>query len=191
MMKRRTQAKQNGSALIVGLVILTAITMGAMVAMQRSGVQIRMVSNLQHEQELSNAAMSTLNYLYDKMESNGTLQNAILTKAETLYRESLTPDPATGESSSPSFDPFSTYPNSLTVPEFEAKSIARNGITAEIQSLPSPSGNNFYLKGKGGCGSGCSVIHTAITVQVNSKNNVMTSSQEIGARRLTPGGTNQ
>lgn len=175
----------------MGLVILTAITLGAMVAMQRSTVQLKMVSNLQHKQELSSAAMSTSSYLFTAMENNTALQNLLLIEAETRYRNSLTPDPLSGESSEPSFPPFETFPERLVKPQFEARSISAAGPAATMQYLPSPPGNNFYLKGKGGCGSGCSTLHAAINVSVTSKNNLITSQQEIGVRRLTPGGVNQ
>jgi type II secretory pathway pseudopilin PulG len=52
---------QQGSALLVSLVILTVITLGAIVAMQRSTLQLRMVGNMQMQQNLFNAAQDDLN----------------------------------------------------------------------------------------------------------------------------------
>lgn len=175
----------------MGLVILTVITLGAMVAMQRSTVQLKMVSNLQHKQELNSAAMSTTSYFYTTMENNTALQNLLLIEAETRYRDSLTPDPVSGTAPDPSFQPFKVFPQQFVQPQFKAKSISAAGPVASMQYLPSPPGNNFYLKGKGGCGSGCSSLHAAINVSVTSKNNLLTARQEIGVRRLTPGGVNQ
>lgn len=51
---------QRGSALVMGLVVLTMITVTAMVAMQRSTLQLRMVGSMQRDQQVFNA---TFNYL--------------------------------------------------------------------------------------------------------------------------------
>lgn len=180
--------KNRGSALIISLIILNVITLGAMVAIQRSTVQIRMISNLQHQQEIHNATLGTLNYLYDQLENNTLLQNQVIIKAETLYQQSLE---STGENSiDPKYDPFAAFA-ALTQPTFQSKSIKQDGISAKVRSLPSPAGAQFYLKGKGGCGNGCSVRHAAINVTTVSKNDTITRSQEIGVRRLAPGGTAQ
>src|SRR5690554_7982370 len=77
--------KQQGSALLVSLVILTVITMGAMVALERSGIQIRMVRNLQHQHELENAAMSTLNSIYTQMLNDTDAQRNILVKTDNQF----------------------------------------------------------------------------------------------------------
>lgn len=184
-----SQMQQRGSALIVSLVILTAITLGAMVAMQRSTVQIRMVSNLQHQQEISNAALGTLNYLFSKMMNNGVLQKNVLIEAEARYKASLVED-ANGVKPAATFDPFAEFQSALSPrPDFKAKSISSNNTT--IQNLPVPDGSHFYLKGKGGCGSGCSVTHAAINSVVTAKNGMTRSEQEIGVRRLVPNISNQ
>lgn len=185
---KTSRLQQRGSALIVSLVILTAITLGAMVAMQRSTVQIRMVSNLQHQQEISNAALGTLNYLFARMLNDGAVQKKILIKAEEQYKASLLEDPA-NPAPSPTFDPFAEFAADLVLPDFKAKSISSNRTT--IQSLPMPEGSHFYLKGKGGCGSGCSVTHAAINSVVTAKNGMTRSEQEIGVRRLVPNISNQ
>lgn len=182
-MKSGCKKAENGSALIISLVILTAITMGAMVAMQRSSVQIRMVTNLQHEQEVDSAALSTLNYVYDSMVNKGALQTKILTTADNLYKQAL----ADGETAIPTFDPFTTFSSSMQQPSLNLKSVRDSDITTRIQALPVPAGSGFYLKGKAGCGSGCSVLHAAVITTAQSKNNVITSTQEYGIRRLTPG----
>ncbi len=183
-----SQMQQRGSALIVSLVILTAITLGAMVAMQRSTVQIRMVSNLQHQQEISNAALGTLNYLFSQMLNDGVLQKNVLIEAEARYKASLIED-ANGVKPAATFDPFIEFKGSLARPDFKAKSISRNNTT--IQNLPVPDGSHFYLKGKGGCGSGCSVMHAAINTTVTAKNGMTRNEQEIGVRRIIPGISNQ
>lgn len=52
--------RQHGSALIISLLILTVITVTAVVAMQRSTLQLKMVSSMQRSQAVFN---STFGYL--------------------------------------------------------------------------------------------------------------------------------
>lgn len=63
-----TELQQRGSALVISLVVLTAITMGAMVAMQRSTLQTRMIGNMQHQQAIFNATYSNINFFYQNLE---------------------------------------------------------------------------------------------------------------------------
>jgi Tfp pilus assembly protein PilX len=50
--------RQSGSALAISLVILTAITLISITSLQRSGIQTKIVANIQHQQQLFNAANS-------------------------------------------------------------------------------------------------------------------------------------
>ena len=170
--------KQQGSALLVSLVILTVITMGAMVALQRSGIQIRMLSNLQHQHELENAAMSTLNSIYTQMLNDTDVQRNILVKTDNQFTEA---EQDSSEDSQLAI--FTTFKDDITEPTFEAKSV--KSVTANIQKLPSPDGS-FYLKGTKGCGSGCAALHVAVDTNVKGKNNIAEINQEIGIRRLIP-----
>lgn len=76
-MKHYSLPRQRGSSLIISLVILTAITLGAMVAMQRSTVQIRMIGNLQQQQSMFNAAYGDISNLFTGLR-NGNTANRIL-----------------------------------------------------------------------------------------------------------------
>ncbi len=49
---------QSGSALAISLVILTAITLISISSLQRSGLQAKIVANIQHQEQLFNAAQS-------------------------------------------------------------------------------------------------------------------------------------
>ena len=46
---------QNGSVLLFSLIVLTVITLTAVVGMQRSTLQLRMLNSMQHHQEVYNA----------------------------------------------------------------------------------------------------------------------------------------
>jgi len=53
-----------GSALAIGLTILTAITLISVTALQRSGIQGRMVGSIQHKEQGFHAANSELEEIY-------------------------------------------------------------------------------------------------------------------------------
>lgn len=74
---RSAATQQRGSSLVFSLVILTAITLGAIVAMQRSTLQLRMIGNMQHQQAIFNDTMSDLNTLFDGLR-NANTANQIL-----------------------------------------------------------------------------------------------------------------
>lgn len=60
LMSFSASQQQSGSALIISLLILTVITVTAVVAMQRSTLQLKMVSSMQRSQAVFN---STFGYL--------------------------------------------------------------------------------------------------------------------------------
>ncbi|APR66184.1 MULTISPECIES: pilus assembly PilX family protein [Thalassolituus] len=53
--------RQQGSALIFSLIILTSITLGVIVSMQNSTLQLRMVNSMQHSQQVFSATYDYLN----------------------------------------------------------------------------------------------------------------------------------
>jgi hypothetical protein len=57
-------SSNKGSALAIGLVILTAITLVSVTSMQRSGIQGRMVGNIQHQEQGFHAANGELEEIY-------------------------------------------------------------------------------------------------------------------------------
>lgn len=54
-MQRQPLHSQQGSVLLLSLVLLTVITLTSVIGMQRSTTQIRMLNNMQHQQEVFNA----------------------------------------------------------------------------------------------------------------------------------------
>lgn len=56
-----------GSVLAISLVLLTAITLIALSSIQRSGLQTRMVANIQHVEILFNTALSDQNYWFSQL----------------------------------------------------------------------------------------------------------------------------
>jgi hypothetical protein len=63
---------QKGSALIVSLVLLTAITLISLSSMQRSGLQTRIVANLQHHEVLFQTALNEQEYWWGKLKKDSS-----------------------------------------------------------------------------------------------------------------------
>lgn len=57
-MKYQTVKKQSGAVLAISLVLLTAITVLAVISMQRAGLQTRITGNILHREMLFNSAMN-------------------------------------------------------------------------------------------------------------------------------------
>lgn len=60
----RTYTSNKGSTLAIGLTILTAITLVSVSSLQRSGIQGRMVGNIQHQEQGFHAANGELEEIY-------------------------------------------------------------------------------------------------------------------------------
>ena len=66
-----------GSVLALSLVILTAITLVSITAMQRSGLQGKMVGNIQHKEQAFHAANSQLEEIFDFYASQASAIKAL------------------------------------------------------------------------------------------------------------------
>lgn len=55
---RKIVQSQSGLALAISLVLLTAITIISITSLQRSGLQTKIIANIQHQEQLFNAAQS-------------------------------------------------------------------------------------------------------------------------------------
>lgn len=62
-----TTANQQGSALIVSLIMLTSVTFLAILSLQSSTTQIRIVSNLQIKEDVFHATSREQDHQYDKV----------------------------------------------------------------------------------------------------------------------------
>ncbi len=157
---------QRGSSLIFSLVILTAITLGAVVAMQRSTLQVRMVGNMQHQQNVFNAAQSDLSSLIDQLRNTDNADH-VLNKAIQ----------AENQTAGSIINPFS-QDNGLTQPT-APKNIKKPENALRVLSLPSSTPNS--LKAAEGSSSGTlAPYYFANHVEVNDKNDNVKSIQEIG-----------
>lgn len=165
---------QRGSALIISLVILTAITLGAIVAMQRSTLQVRMVGNMQHQQKVFNAAYSNLGGLMEQFRKESGL-TVILNDAVDAYH--MNPN-------GPGINPYATA-YGLTKP-----AIPENVSTVDNKLIafepPSANKNATSLKEMEGSSAATLVPYYFSSTAEASDNAGTTSKQQIGMYYLAP-----
>ncbi len=178
---------QRGSALILSLVILTAITLGALVAMERSSLQLKMVNNLQHSQDVENSVKGTLTYIYDILERNAPIQKAFIEAVNIAESNAVQGGAELGETRFPAFNISAVGGTSplLTAPVFNSPVLDSQPVTS-IRSIPTPLGYDDFLKGKMGCGAGCDLSLYASTSEATGRNKIISNSQEIGLQRIVP-----
>jgi hypothetical protein len=64
--------RQSGSVLAISLVLLTAITLVALMGLQRSGLQTKIIANLQHNENVFNIALSEVEFTYNHVQQDDT-----------------------------------------------------------------------------------------------------------------------
>src|SRR5690554_3080918 len=168
-------SSQRGSALIISLVILTAIILGAIVAMQRSTLQVRMVGNMQHQQKVFNAAYSDLSGLMDEFRSsNNSTLTTILNDAIVAYNADNTA----------TINPYATG-YGLTKPNSPDNVKA---VTNSLRSFEPPtSSSSASLKEMEGSSTGTLVpFYFASTAVAADTHDSVTSTQQIGLYYLAP-----
>lgn len=168
--------EQRGSALVISLVILTVITLGAVVAMQRSTLQIRMVGSLQHQQKVFNAATSDLGALLDQLRTADRVTE-VLNDAVIAYNANTGAiDPYALDDETPKYG--------LTKPA------APDNVQAVVNNLTSfepPGAHSYSLKATEGSSTGTLVpYYFASTASATDVNNSVNSTQQIGFYYLAP-----
>lgn len=166
--------KQRGSALIISLVILTAITLAAVIAMQRSTLQVRMVGNLQHQQTIFNAAYSNLGGLMEQLRQSGNTTD-ILNDAVTLYHQDPDAD---------GINPFATN-YALTAPQLPSNV---KSVTNTVKSFEPPTGSSaISLKEmEGSSGATFVPYYFTSTATADDDAQAVSSTQQIGFYFLAP-----
>lgn len=167
----RSVNSQQGSALIISLVILTAITIGAVVAMQRSTLQVRMVGNMQHQQNVFNAAQSDLSALIDQLRDPA---NASLTLNKSIQAEN--------QSAGSTIKPFTA--GGLTKPN-PPKNIKSPKNALRVTALPSDAVHSLKAK-EGSSGNTLVPYYFANIATAKDKNDNLSSTQELGFYYLAP-----
>lgn len=168
----QTFKKQQGSALIISLVILTAITLGAIVAMQRSTLQVRMVGSLQHQQKVFNAASSNLAGLLDELRTAD--------QATTVLNDALQ---AQYNAANATIDPFKTE-YGLVKPSLPTNI---REVENKLLAYEPPSEHARSLKALEGSSAGVAVpLYFSSTATAIDSNNSLTSEQQMGFYYLAP-----
>lgn len=78
------RSANKGSVLAISLVILTAITLVSITAMQRSGLQGKMVVNIQHKEKAFHAANSELEEIFEFYLTQGSARKALAVPINTF-----------------------------------------------------------------------------------------------------------
>lgn len=78
------QNNQNGSALAVSLVLLTAITLISISSMQRSGLQTKIVSNLQHHETLFQTTLNEQEFWWKELQTSDS-RGILISQAEAEF----------------------------------------------------------------------------------------------------------
>lgn len=166
--------RQSGSALILSLAILTALTLAASVTMQRSTLQVRMVTNMQFKQQALNAGYSHIETMLNNLaaDPNSTQGLSQLIEADqTNINNGLGSGTAT-------VDIFSN--NGWNPP-------ALNGLHAitridnQVRVLQVPTGKKYSLKQSSGNSSGTqSPYYFASRVVASNATGNISSTQEQG-----------
>lgn len=169
---------QTGAVLATSLVLLTAITLLAVMGMQRSGLQTKIVANLQHHETAFHAAQSLLEDAYGKILSSDTqvLSNAMDDQAAYQHQVNLGAD-TTGMSESSPVD-FQTPLSNHITPSINLK-YKPNGNDL---GNPNTSGlRNNFSRGKNGMGIAKFEIDASATLP-----NQISSKQLLGFHMITP-----
>ena len=155
-----------GSALIISLVILSAVTFLAIMSMQNSSIQLKMVANSQHSQLAFNNVLSELEYQYTASQEGGDIEDTLGEAARNSYI-----DQVSGE---------------LVFEPVTVEAVTSGGKNIDVEILASRQRNlNAELNGNITAGY-FSKIKFEITASENI-NNIFTSDQTMGiTRNLVP-----
>lgn len=177
--------QQRGSSLAFSLVILTAITLGAVVAMQRSSVQLRMIGNLQQQQSIFNAAYSDIGNLFTALR-NGNTANLMLGHIIAEENNWLANQDPNNPADKIAVNPYDKelFPDMLpAVPHNETVGGTSNSIS--VLQLPGATPNS--LKMHAGSSAGTLVpYYFASSVNAWDTNQAVKSRQEAGFYYLGP-----
>lgn len=153
---------QSGSVLAISLVLLTAITLIALMGLQRSGLQTKIVANSQHRETVYNAALSDIDETYSQIQAGNTqeLSNAMDNPGQWV-----------------AFDTELTRNKHITV-------LTQVQHVSNGNALGNPNTSrlrNTNSRGKNGAG-----VENFISRSLASLPNDMLSAQQIGISIITP-----
>lgn len=179
------RTRQQGSALVISLVILTSITMGAVIAMQRSSGQLRMVNSMHSQQEVFHAAHTPFRQIRQSLG-----ESLLIDWIEPLYKKEIAAVAAGKAVGSIVENPATTINNvQLLVPPARANRVATVTNQAKIVKLPKSNGSSNL---RAASGSSAKLANSRLIFEnrtVASAGNI-TSSQRVYYFRVINTGSN-
>jgi hypothetical protein len=180
---RSNYQTNNGSALAIGLTILTAITLISVTALQRSGIQGRMVGNIQHKEKGFHAANGELEEIYHFYSTQASAIDALSLPINsfTMTNGNLQFDTVTAGHSSTYNNYLPTYPSGHTPsPRLQVNSsIQHTGtVDAIVEDFSYGSFKQF----------GFVVSAQSAKPSIGGNQGDILSNQEIGIRFIAPAG---
>lgn len=173
------KSHQSGSVLAISLVLLTAITLIAIMGLQRSGLQTKIVANVQHKETVFHGAKNLLEDAYDFYQTadTQTLSDAIEVESNYRYQASIGTDLSTVEG--PSLD--INLGTSLN-PHLTASTSVLYKSNGNDVGNPNTSGlRNDFSRGKNGMGVAKFELEAGVSLP-----NDMRSDQLLGFHLITP-----
>lgn len=156
------KTRQSGSVLAISLVLLTAITLIALMGMQRSGLQTKIVANLQHHEARFNRTLAEVDDLFKTVQ-----------QVDTQLLADAAENP-TG--------PIHVTSNMPAHPHIQVNSTLEFQSNGNTIGLPNTSGlRNQTSRGKNGSGYAKFKIASTATMK-----NGVDSSQLVGLTFITP-----
>lgn len=169
---------QSGSVLAISLVLLTAITLVAIMGLQRSGLQTKIVANVQHREVVFNGARNLLVDAYGSFQTSDTqlLSDAIDKQKKHQYQTSIG---ATTDGPTKKVDDLGTPLNENITSKKVSVLYKSNNNGLEN---PNTSGlRNNFSRGKNGMG----VAKFELAANVTLPNDIH-SDQLLGFHLITP-----
>lgn len=168
---------QNGSVLLFSLIVLTVITLTAVVGMQRSTLQLRMLNSMQHHQEVYNATN-------EQVELGTLFLRSDVRKARRIMGPLIQTPGTTGTGASlvneATWVPIVLHSSVYEITE---------SLNLSNQSASAMANTPFNLRGSGNRGSSYGGVQTYDFTYVatgTDRSGRISSSQEIGLQIMGP-----
>jgi hypothetical protein len=156
------KSQATGSVLAISLVLLTAITLIAIMGMQRAGLQTKIVANIQHREVAFNTALGDIDKVYQDIQDGDT---------QTLSDAMNSPLNAVTASSGINRNPL--FKVTTIIRHLDPLLEAGKAVTSSLR--------NDNSRGKNGAGLEVFEIDTTAILE-----NGITSSQLVGTTVLSP-----
>lgn len=172
---RISTKSSSGSALIISLVILTGVTLAAILSMERSGLQSRMVGNMQIKQDVWQGAYTMLSSGFDQFINNPNTGTRIIDVLNSREAD------ANGIPTKDINDQFKQLPvNYFADPNTAPKTPEHAEADADVKFDRKRSTPTGYSIGK------FATFHFSARAEVNDSSSFIASAQEMGFHYVGP-----